>query len=155
MILILVVGVVAAIIIPIVLLESRRTPGWQAALEQYLEASDLNPQDIQSEWAAEARAVDCFPSEMTSPVPTGWTWEGVAEVPSPERARCIRLERREGKTDQRALDEHLVVGYHDDGLYHAGWLVHEFRPDVSQAEREAWFVNMGCRRWTRVPICGG
>ncbi|MGC9348250.1 MAG: hypothetical protein ACP5JG_08955 [Anaerolineae bacterium] len=148
----IVVVVLALTLILILLLASTRTPGWQAALTSYLDATDVALEDIRRVWAAEAQVADQLPPEMLSPVPTGWTWEDIAEIPPPDWVRCIRLERRGGETTQQTLDEHLLVSYHDDGLYHAGWLVQEFRADVSQDERTELLEDVGCDRWERVAI---
>ncbi|MGC9358316.1 MAG: hypothetical protein ACP5GX_10620 [Anaerolineae bacterium] len=44
------------------------------------------------------------------------------------------------------------MSYHDDGLYRAGWLVQEFRAEVSQDERLALFDDLGCDGWKQVAV---
>ncbi|MGD1994407.1 MAG: hypothetical protein PVI59_14535 [Anaerolineae bacterium] len=144
------VTVVVATLLPIAILESRRTPDWQSSVNQYLEVSDIPLMSIHFMWVAEAQHVDRFPTDALVAVPTEWMWQSIDHIPPPERVRCIRFETRGGwKSARQAAAEHLVVGYHDDKLYHAGWIVHTFRPGVSPGEREELFTEMGCDHWER------
>jgi hypothetical protein len=150
------VAVMLATLVPIVILESRRMPDWQSTLVQYLEASQGPLTDIPIVWVAQAQSVYQFPAEEMVAVPTDWMWQGIEIIPPPDRIYCVRLERpAEWKLASQVLDEGLLVGYHDDGLHHAGWIVHEFRAGVSQGEREELFAKMGCDQWERISIGRG
>jgi hypothetical protein len=147
------VAVALAIALPVVILESRRMPDWQAALIDYLDTSGVLLTDIQAVWTAEARTPDRFPVEELVAVPTEWAWQSVNAIPPPQQVRCIRLQwRGRSRSAVQLSDAHLVIGYHDDGLYRAGWIVHEFRSNTNQGERQELFVRMGCTRWKRVTI---
>ncbi len=51
----------------------------------------------------------------------------------------------------QAIDqEYLLVGYHSDWLWHTGWLVHEFRDGVSEADQQALLAKMGCSNWVGI-----
>jgi hypothetical protein len=144
---------VIATLLPILLLESQRTPDWQSSLREYLQVSHIPATNIQLTWVAEAQHVDRFPADDLVAVPTEWVWQSVDIAPPPDRVRCIRFERRgEWKTAQRIPDEHLVLGHHDDGLYHVGWIVYTFQPTVSLEEREELFARLGCDQWERVSL---
>lgn len=146
--------VVLATLIPVVVLESRRTPDWVSSLKRYLDDSGTHPAEIRSVWVSEAAHAERFPAEMLTPVPADWMWQSVDHIPPPGRVRCVRLEIRGGgwKSAMRAADQDLVLGYHDDGLYLAGWIVHTFRPGTSRNEREELFARMVCDSWERVSI---
>lgn len=131
-------------------LESRRTPDWQTTFTQYLQAMGISPQSIHSVWSAEAQRSDQFPAEMLLAVPTGWTWQNI-EIPFPERVRCLRLERQgEAKAMEQIPYEYLLVGYHNDGLWHVGWVVHEFLEKVSAEEQLEMVTQLGCNHWEAV-----
>jgi hypothetical protein len=147
----LAVIVVLVTLIPVLVLEARRTPDWQSSLAAYLEAQ-VPLARVQVVWTARAQAADQLAAEMLVAAPTDRMWESVEQLPPPERVRCIRLENEEWKTARQPLDERLIIGYHDDGLYHAGWIVHQFRAQVSQAKREEMFAKIGCNRWVRVSM---
>jgi hypothetical protein len=151
--LILLAAVVLTIALVLMALESRRTPDWQVSLVRYFEVSEMTLADVGAIWVAEARSVDAFPSEALAAIPTGWTWEDIERIPPPVEARCVRVQwRGSAKLAARIPDTHLVIGYHDDGLHHAGWVVHQFRDTVSESERQERFAAMGCTRWKQVAI---
>jgi len=154
-ILISILFVVLALVIalPIVVLESRRAPDWQVSLMRYFELSEVAWADVDAVWAAEARFPDRFLAEELVAAPTEWVWQNIEQIPPPERVRCIRLQQRgRSRSAMQIPDAHLVIGYHDDGLHHAGWMVHQFRVDVSQRARQDHFVRMGCTEWKQVAM---
>jgi hypothetical protein len=147
-ILMLSIAVVAlATLIPIAILESLRTPDWQSELRQYIDNSTNTR--IQRVWVAEASSVGQFPSDELIAVPAGWTWQGIDRKPPPGRVLCIRLEISQGMGPGGVfITERILLGDHDDGLWHIGWVAYEFDPGMGEAEREAIFDQMGCDRWT-------
>ena len=130
------------VLIPVAIFESRRTPDWQAEFERYLETSETFVADDQLVEVAEARHPEYFDTQLLIAVPTGWPWGGI-DVPPPEKVRCIRIE--EGPDS-----EYLLIGYHSDGLWHVGWLVHEFCVYASEEEQQALLANLGCDSWVEV-----
>lgn len=152
--LILPVTVLLATLAFVGVLESHRTPDWQIAFTQYLQTAENEtpPQAIRSVWSAEAQRPDQFPVKRLLAVPTGWTWQNI-EIPLPERVRCLRLELQ-GEADDtstgQVVYEYLLVGYHNDGLWHVGWLVHEFRGNVGVAEQQELVAQLGCNQWEAV-----
>jgi len=136
------VTMLLVILIPLVILESRRTPDWQAEFERYLEISETSVADGQLVEVAEAQHPEYFDAQLLIDVPTGWSWGGI-DVPFPEKVRCIRIE-------EEPDSQYLFIGYHDDGLWHVGWLVHEFCEYVGKEERQALLTKLGCDSWVEV-----
>jgi hypothetical protein len=74
-------------------------------------------------------------------------WEGISETPLPTVVQCVRLESntldQEGLLGNRRW-EVVLLGYHDDGLWHSGWLVHEINYEVSEQGLQEMLVGLGC-----------
>jgi len=148
-------GTAVALVIALAMaaLETRRTPDWQVSLWRYFEASEMAFADVDAVWVAEARSAGAFPAQALVAVPADWTWQSVERIPPPVQARCVRVQwRGASKAAAQLPDARLVLGYHDDGLHHAGWVVHHFRADVSEGERREWFAAMGCTGWKQVAM---
>jgi hypothetical protein len=146
-------AVLLVIFIPLGILESRRTPDWQLELGRYLAVSGVSVADIRLVEVAEAGRPGQFAAQMLKPVPAGWTWQGIDRIPPPERVRCIRMAGRgqaERETARPTIYRVLLIGYHSDGLWHAGWLVHQFREDVSEEERQVLLAKLGCDDWVEI-----
>ena len=144
--------VLLAISIPLAILESRRTPDWQSELSRYLEISSVSVDDIQLIEVAEAQRPERFAAQMLKAVPAGWPWQGIYRIPLPERAQCIRIERQGQGSTPPSISEYLIIGYHSDGLWRTGWLVHEFREGVSEGQQRALLAEMGCSNWVAVSV---
>ncbi len=147
------VAVLLVIFIPLGLLESRRTPDWQAELSRYLITSGVPARDIQHVEVAEAQRPEQFAADLLQAVPTSWTWSGIDRIPRPEWVQCIRIERQRpaGRgTTPPVRSGYLLVGYHHDGQWRAGWLVHEFRGDVSEEEQQGLLDQLGCKDWVEL-----
>lgn len=140
------VATLFAVLIPVVILESRRTPDWQTEFERYLETSETSVADDQRVEVAEAQHPEHFDAQLLIAVPTGWPWGGI-DVPPPEKVRCVRIEEEEGPDSQ-----YLLVGYHSDGLWHVGWLVHEFCVYASEEQQQALLAELGCDDWVETSI---
>ena len=138
----LLLATLLVILIPLIILESRRTPDWQAEFERYLETSETSVADDQLVEVAEAQHPEHFDAQLLIAVPTGWPWGGI-DVPPPEKVRCIRI----GEEPDR---RYLLIGYHSDGLWHMGWLVHEFCVYVSEETQQALLAKLGCVSWMEV-----
>ncbi len=132
------------------LLESRRVPDWEAVLMQYLDVSGIQRQGLRFVWVAEAQRLDQFSAEALVPVPANWTWEDIVQIPPPERLRCIRLEYQTEVEGSALIQDYLLIGYHNDELWHVGWLVYEFREGVSAEQAQARFAQMGCGHWEQL-----
>ncbi|MBN2392863.1 MAG: hypothetical protein JXR84_19180 [Anaerolineae bacterium] len=130
------------ILIPLIILESRRTPDWQAEFERYLETSETSVAPDQLVEVAEAQHPEYFDAQLLIAVPTGWPWGGI-DVPPPEKVRCVRI-------GEESDSQHFLVGYHSDGLWHMGWLVHEFCIYVSEEKQQALLAKLGCVNWMEV-----
>jgi hypothetical protein len=140
-------------LLPLGALESRRTPDWEDELALYLEDSGVTLDDIHSLWVAQAQHPDQFQAELFRPTPASLTWQDIRQLPPPERLRCIRFDRQAftGRVSAGAsLHEYLLVGYYNDELWHAGWLVQAFREGVSEAQKQAAFEALGCDRWAGI-----
>ena len=104
---------------------------------------------------AEAQAPGRFTDQGLQALPIGWPWSTIDHIPLPVRVQCVRIERRQPvgqATAELASKKYLLIGYHDDGLWRAGWLVHEFREGVSVAVQQAVSEQLGCQAWAAVPI---
>jgi hypothetical protein len=140
-------------LVPLAILESRRTPDWLYELSRYLANTGSSVEAIRLAEMAEAQHPEQFAAQMLIAAPVGWPWQGIDRIPPPEKVRCIRIEGQGragwGSTGQ-AITERLLVGYHSDGLWHTGWLVHRFREGVSDAAQQALLAKMGCKQWAAV-----
>lgn len=146
-------AVLLVVLIPLGLFESRRTPDWQSRLSQYLETSGVSMKDIQLVEVAEAQRPGQFAVQMLQAVRTSWAWQGIDRIPLPETVRCIRIERQ-GQAGQGiarpSIGKYLLIGYHSDGLWRSGWLVHEFREGVSEGEQQVLLAKLGCNNWVEI-----
>jgi hypothetical protein len=127
--------------------ESNRTPGWQSELEQYLLISQRSLSEIRIISVVEAANPQNFTPDQVTAVPTDWTWEGISEIPHPTAVKCVRLESN--SLDHEDLAGHrrwevVLLGYHDDGLWHSGWVVHEIKYEVSEQDLQELLVRLGC-----------
>jgi hypothetical protein len=147
MALILPMTVLSGVVILIWLLESHRTPDWQVEVNKYLQTAENSSEDFWQAWAAEAQHPDQLATEMLVAVPTNWTWQDIVQIPPPESVRCIRLEKH-----GQDIREYLLVSFHSDGLWHTGWLVHRFREEVSEGEKQALFAELGCNQWAEFKL---
>ena len=138
----LLLATLLVILIPLIILESRRTPDWQAEFGRYLETSETYVADDQLVEVAEAQHPEYFDAQLLIAVPTGWPWGGI-DVPPPEKVRCIRI-------GEEPDSQYLLIGYHSDGLWHMGWLVHEFCVYVSEENQRALLAKLGCVSWMEV-----
>ena len=102
-------------------------------------------------WASQAAQPERFPSGLVQPVATDWTWQGIDRVPRPDQVRCIGLTARQDRDEAlSAAVAYRLIGNHNDGLWHIGWLVHEFRAGVSAAQQQEAIAALGCTHWDRV-----
>lgn len=127
--------------------ESHKTPGWQTELERYLLTSQRPLSGTRIISAVEAASPQNFAADQVSAVPTDWTWEGIHNIPPPTAVQCVRLESsaldHENLSGRRRW-EVVLVGYHDDGLWHSGWLVHEVKFEVSEQGLQEMLQRLGC-----------
>ncbi len=150
----IVFAVVALVLfVPLRLLEPRRTPEWRAELSWYLWHSDIPGEGIQRVDVAEAQHPGQFAPQLLRAMPTGWAWSGIARIPRPEMVQCVRIERQKpaGRTATWLMHrEYFLIGYHNDGQWRAGWLLHEFREGVSEEEQQAVLDKLGCTNWVKI-----
>jgi hypothetical protein len=145
------VAMLFIVFIPLTILEARRTPDWEAEFGRYLEISETSVAAGQLVEVAEAQHPEQFDAQLLRAVPTGWPWGGI-DVPLPERVRCIRIREEQAGSVQRPVSQYLLIGYHSDGLWHVGWLVHEFCEYVSEEEQQAFLAKLGCDNWSETFI---
>jgi hypothetical protein len=132
------------VLIPLIILESRRPPDWQAEFVRYLETSETSVADGQFMEVAEAQHPEHFDAQLLIAVPTGWPWGGI-DVPLPEKVQCVRI-------GEEPNSQYLLVGYSSDGLWHVGWLVYEFCVYVSEEQQQAMLAELGCDHWSEMSI---
>jgi hypothetical protein len=140
----LIVVMFLALLIPLVLLEARRTPDWQAELARYLERSGTSGVGEHLVDVAEAQHPEQLDAQLVVAAPTGWAWEGI-DVPLPEKLRCVRIAEEPER-------RYLFVGYHSDGLWHMGWLVHAFCECAGEEEKLVLLDKLGCSDWRETAI---
>lgn len=133
-----------AILIPIVILEARRTPDWQTELERYLALSGTFGAGEHLVDVAEAQHPEQLDTQLVVAAPTGWSWDGI-DVPFPDKLRCVRI-------TEEPEHRYLLVGYHSDGLWHMGWLVHAFCECVDEEEKLVLLDKLGCSDWRETAI---
>lgn len=138
--------VLLAVFIPLSILESRRTPDWQSELSRYLEISGI-AQDVQRVQVAEAQYPGQFSAQKLKAVPVSWVWQGITRIPLPTAIHCVRIKGRD-----EAGSANLLVGYHNDGLWRAGWLVHEFQKGVNETEQQDILAKLGCTTWVEISV---
>jgi hypothetical protein len=127
--------------------ESRRIPGWRAELQRYLRLSGSSIGEVRIIAAVEAASPQNFSSDLLIAVPTGSTWQDIIEIPSPVVVECVRLEGpfpHQGYLEWQVYLEVVLIGYHDDGLWHSGWLVHEVYGVVSKQVLQDMLARLGC-----------
>ncbi len=148
------VAVMLVIFVPLGLIESRQPPRWQVVLGWYLAYTGVSVKEFQRVEVAEAQNPGRFAAHLLNTVSAGRTWAGIDRIPRPEMVQCVRIERQEPTRQtiaRLARREYLLIGYHNDGQWRAGWLVHQFRADVSEAEQQAALDKMGCTNWVEIP----
>jgi hypothetical protein len=149
----LIAAVLLVVLIPLGLLESRRTPDWQFELSRYLKLSGVSVEDIQHVEVAEAQRPGQFAVQLLQAVLYGGTWQGIDRIPRPDRVRCIRIERQGlagHGTAPPSISEYLLMGYHSDDLWRAGWIVHQFREGVSEGEQQVLLAKLVCNNWVEI-----
>lgn len=143
----LVLAVLSVILVVVHRFESHKIPGWQAELERYLLISQRFLSETRIISVVEAASPQNFVPDQVTAVPTGWTWEGISEIPLPTAVQCVRLESyvldHENLMGRRRWQV-VLVGFHDDGLWHSGWVVHEINYEVSGQELQEMLVRLGC-----------
>lgn len=127
--------------------DSSRTPGWESELERYLLVSHRSLSETRIVSAVEAASPQNFSPDQVTAVLTDWTWDGISKIPLPNAIYCVRLESR--APDHKDLIgrrrwEVVLLGYHDDELWHSGWLVHEINYEVSEQGLQEMLVRLGC-----------
>ena len=120
--------VLISVVVTLTWFEARRAPNWEVELNNYMAWSGLRRETIKVQAVVEADRPWNFTAAMGEPVGNDWPW-GIDRLPFPPTAvRCVLLE----KESKSALDvegepqrQVIYVGYYDDTLWRAGWLVHE------------------------------
>jgi hypothetical protein len=122
-------------------------PDWETALNRYLASVRLPDETIGVEAVVEASKPQNFTANMGKAAPVDWTWQ-IEEVPFPPTAlRCVLLERVPSSAPGVAgkpKRQVVFVGYHNDMLWRAGWLVHEGPQEPFGPELVADLDSIGC-----------
>ena len=140
-------GVVAVAVGAFVMLETRRGPDWRMALDDYVAQSAQQSEVITMQSVAEASKPWEFNEAMGRAVRNNWRW-GIAKLPYPPQAvKCVLLERIRVSTAQLEKEpsqQVVFVGYHTDGLYRTGWVVHEGSEEPFPQELKEDLATIGC-----------
>jgi len=128
-------------------LETRRRPDWRMTLDEYIAHSASPSETVTVQSVAEAREPWNLRKGMWEAVPDDWTWT-VDELPFPPLGvQCVLLERAR-RTDigneQGRLRQVVFVGYHTDGLYRVGWVVHSGPDGPLGQELQTRLAEIGC-----------
>lgn len=145
--LLLILGVLIVVFAVVNRFESRRTPGWQSELGRYLRLAESFPEKVKVVASVEAANPQNFSPDRLTAVPTDWTWGGIRDIPQPTSVQCVRLEGSRTYSDILGgirRWEVVLIGYHDDGLWHSGWLVHEINYNVGEQELQEMLALLGC-----------
>jgi hypothetical protein len=148
-----VLAVVALVLlVPLGLIESRRPPDWQVLLGWYLANQGVSVKALHVE-VAEAQRLGPLAAQALRAATTGWTWWGIDHVPLPEWVNCVRIARQEPAkrgTTPSVHGEYIFIGYHNDGQWRAGWLMHRFQAGVSEEEQQDLLDKLGCTNWVEI-----
>ena len=147
------VVVALVLLVPLGLVESRRPPEWQVMLGGYLANKGVSARALHIE-VAEAQRLGPLAAQALRAATTDWTWWGIDHVPQPEWVNCVRIERQEPAkraTTPSVHSEYIFIGYHNDGQWRAGWLMHRFQAGVSEAEQQDLLDQLGCTNWAEIP----
>jgi len=139
--------VLVSVAVTLAWFEARRAPNWEIKLNNYVAQSGLVPETMQIKAVVEAGRPWNFSATMGKSVRNDWPWD-VDELPFPPTAmRCVLLQQ-EGKSAFAVAGEPerqvIYVGYHNDTLWRAGWLVHEGPQAPFTPELAADLATIGC-----------
>ena len=139
--------VLVAMVVTLAWFEARQTPNWEIVLNDYVTRGGLARESIRIQALVEASRPWNFTAAMGNPVRNEWPW-GIDELPFPPTSlRCVLLEK-EGKSASAVKREPerrvIYVGYHDDTLWRAGWLVHEGPQAPFTPELVTDLATIGC-----------
>jgi hypothetical protein len=83
--------------------------------------------------------------DMDSAVVDGGEWASITLPFPPRRVMCVLLRHSPAARIQAAPSYRLVfVAYHSDGLWHSGWVVHEWRGSLSTQACLDTLDTLGC-----------
>jgi len=135
------------VVLTLAVLERRRGPDWQRELHEYIARSSSPSETITVQSVVEAREPWNFREAMGEAVRDDWRWT-VTELPFPPLGvQCVLLERARGATtgaQEHRLRQVVFVGYHTDGLYRVGWVVHKGPQEPFARELHADLAMIGC-----------
>lgn len=139
--------VLVGAVITLAWLEARRAPDWETEFNNYVARRGLARESIKIQAVVEAGRPWDFSATMGKPVSNDWPW-GIDELPFPPAAvRCVLLEKEgESAFDVEGEPQRQViyVGYHNDTLWRAGWLVHEGPQTPFTPELATDLATVGC-----------
>ncbi len=128
-------------------LEGRRTPDWEATLNDYISRAAQRGDDIAVLSASEASRPSSFTAAMGTAMRSGGTWENVELPFPPQTLRCVLVERKRASASavsQEPIRQVIYVAYHSDKLWHMGWLVYEGPSEPFTAQLAADLQAIGC-----------
>lgn len=139
--------VLVSVLVTLAWFEARRAPDWEIVLNDYLAPRGLASETVKIQAVVEAGRPWNFTAAMGQPVGNDWPWD-IDRLPFPPTAmRCVLLQKGSSSalTDEGEPERQVIyVGYHDDTLWRAGWLVHEGPQAPFTPELFADLDTIGC-----------
>jgi hypothetical protein len=136
--------VLVSVMVTFAWFETRKTPDWELALNEYVAWSRLSHETIKIQAVAKAGQPWNFRATMGRPVQNDWPW-GIARLPYPPTAvQCVLLEREAVNAAGEPVQQVVYVGYHTDTLWRAGWLVQEGPQSPFTLELVNTLTTIGC-----------
>ena len=143
-------GVLLGTIAGVIALEQGQPPGWERALQLYLDTAAPVQGRAQVMAAEQARQPWEFRPELGSPVHQDevWTWQ-IDQLPyPPDDLYCVLLGYPAGAATSRQV---VYVAHHTDNLWRVGWLVHLGPVTPFPATLAADLAQVGCSNLTAQP----
>lgn len=132
----------AAVVTALAAAEERRVPDWEAALQEYIAGNSRLREPVAVVQVVAASRPRRFTAAMGTPVQNDWPW-GIDALPfPPEAVKCVLLQA--GGGGLAAPRRVVYVAYHDDGLWRAGWLVHEGPKTLLDPDAGSDLTAVGC-----------
>ena len=140
-------AVLIVVVMAFVMLETQRGPDWSIELDEYIAHSALPSETITMQSVVEASKPWNFSEAMGEAVRDDWRWM-IDKLPFPPQAvQCVLLERSRRPTtgaEEELRRQVVFVGYHTDGLYRVGWLVHKGVEEPFTQEMVGHLAMIGC-----------
>lgn len=109
-------------------LEKQRVTDWQVEITNYIAWRKSQNETVQIQTIIVASRPWNFEASMGEPILNDWPW-GVQQLPYPPTAlKCVILDEINISASEEVAEttqQVIYIGYFDDSMWRAGWLVHE------------------------------